>query len=382
MKKILTAMSLLLVPTVANAGEPIKKGDFTFKYSGLAGAYYGVMETKNQNNLDNMSNRWVQRTDGSVSGEYAIDEETKAMLFANYTLAFSEHNTAYRNGDWRFYPHAELDSKKFGTVKAGYTYNVAVTAHQGAKDITFLGIGDSNIIYFLTNPNWNNGKHAVAFTTPKSTALMDDGRALKFSYITPKFANTQLGFSYTPDNPNRRGMVSRYAHYEKKEDAYVFAMNNEWETGFGKILTSAGYGVFNRTDKSMSVGAGFEKGNFNVRTAYKKSYIDGKKDPITTVKIDNELPAYFDNYREGEAWDMSVGYKFNDSFKSNLAYLYSSATNTRHNNQIYILSNVYTYNKYIDLYLIGAHIDAKGLKKDSTANNKGYAGIVGIGLKF
>ena len=40
---------------------------------------------------------------------------------------------------------------------------------------------------------------------------------------------------------------------------------------------------------------------------YKKAYVDGTKNPISIEKLNDNLPAYFDNYRESEAWNVSVG---------------------------------------------------------------------------
>ena len=376
-----TAISfLLLSASVANAGDPVKYNDFVFKYSGLLGGYYGIMETGDNHNADNLSNRWVYRGDANLALEYLINNEYTVGVKSSAASIFKAHDIGRRNGDWRFYPNLYLDSP-YGDTSIGYTFNTAYLGHMGAKEITFLGICDSNITYFLTNPNWKNGKHSVKHALPKSTKIMDDGRALKFNYITPEIGNTKLGFSYTPKNEHRRGMVSRYANYEKRDDGYAFSMNNEWKSSFADVYTSVGYGIYNSTDKELSLGLTIEKGDFNAATGYKKAYVDGTKNPITTSMIDSRLPAYFDNYRESQAWDISVGYKY-DKFKTNLAYLYTKSDNTRHQEHIYIFSNIYNITKWFEVYGIGAYINAKGLEKHSNDNNKGYAVITGIGFRF
>ena len=178
-------------------------------------------------------------------------------------------------------------------------------------------------------------------------------------------------------------MVSRYTNYESTEDGYAFGMQNRWQLPDNSTLYSSfGYGIFNRTDNEMSFGLAWIKNNFNVGAGYKNAWINGNKNPITYISNNPHLPALFDNYRESSAYNFSVGYKFNDKLKTNLAYIYTQAANTRNSDNLYIWSNVYSTNKYIDIFLVGAYINAKGASKYEDVNNKGYAAITGIGIKF
>lgn len=128
-----------------------------------------------------------------------------------------------------FFPYLTDDSS-WGNFKLGYVYNAAYQLHRGARDITFLGVEATNLVYFLSNPNWANKTKSVKFATPKSVAMINDGRAPKLSYITPWLGNTKFGFSYTPDNAHRRGMVSRYTDYEKR-----------WMAMFGRCKTNGSF---------------------------------------------------------------------------------------------------------------------------------------------
>ena len=303
MKKFL----LFLTLTTSVSGTAFAEG-WEFSQSGMAGQYYGVMETRSRNNVQNMPNRAVFRADGNLEGAYAFADAGRVGLHADYTLVFRQHDKDYNDGDWRFYPYLLAEREDYGKLTIGYTYNAAFLLHQGAQEISWVGIQDSNLPYWLTSANWVNGLKRVKFATPKSTAIMDDGRALKFSYFTPMIGNTKFGFSYAPDNASRRGMVSRYANYEKEEDGYTAAMLNKWKLGSGDLYTSAAYGLFNRTDHEWAFGARWIAGGFNVSASYKKAYIDGDKNPISTQAVNSYLPAYFDNYREGQAWDFSIGY--------------------------------------------------------------------------
>ena len=374
-KLLLTLCAATALPGVAAAHG------FEFSQSGMAGVYYGIMETRENNNVSNMPNRLVFRSDGNLEGAYKFENQTRVGVHADYTLVFRQHDKDYNDGDWRFYPYALAENPKYGKFTVGHTYNAAFQLHQGAQEITWIGIQDSNLPYWLTSANWVNGLKTVKFATPKSTNIMDDGRSFKFSYFTPMIGNTKFGFSYAPDNASRRGMVSRYTSYQKKEDGYTAAMQNKWNPGLGDLYTSVAYGLFNRTDNEWAFGVRWVVDKFNVSTSYKNAYIDGDKNPISTTARSPHLPAYFDNYREGEAWDFSVGYDFG-RFKTNFAYLHSEAKNTRNRDDIFIQANRYSLNEYFELFWVNAYSNSKGVDRNSDNNNKGYAVITGIALKY
>lgn len=374
-KLLLTLCAATALPGVAAAHG------FEFSQSGMAGVYYGIMETRDNNNVSNMPNRLVFRSDGNLEGAYKFENQTRLGVHADYTLVFRQHDKDYNDCDWRFYPYALAENPKYGKFTVGHTYNAAFQLHQGAQEITWIGIQDSNLPYWLTSANWVNGLKTVKFATPKSTNIMDDGRSFKFSYFTPMIGNTKFGFSYAPDNASRRGMVSRYTSYQKKEDGYTAAMQNKWNPGLGDLYTSVAYGLFNRTDNEWAFGVRWVVDKFNVSTSYKNAYIDGDKNPISTTARSPHLPAYFDNYREGEAWDFSVGYDFG-RFKTNFAYLHSEAKNTRNRDDIFIQANRYSLNEYFELFWVNAYSNSKGVDRNSDNNNKGYAVITGIALKY
>lgn len=374
-KLLLTLCAATALPGVAAAHG------FEFSQSGMAGVYYGIMETRDNNNVSNMPNRLVFRSDGNLEGAYKFENQTRLGVHADYTLVFRQHDKDYNDGDWRFYPYALAENPKYGKFTVGHTYNAAFQLHQGAQEITWIGIQDSNLPYWLTSANWVNGLKTVKFATPKSTNIMDDGRSFKFNYFTPMIGNTKFGFSYAPDNASRRGMVSRYTSYQKKEDGYTAAMQNKWNPGLGDLYTSVAYGLFNRTDNEWAFGVRWVVDKFNVSTSYKNAYIDGDKNPISTTARSPHLPAYFDNYREGEAWDFSVGYDFG-RFKTNFAYLHSEAKNTRNRDEIFIQANRYSLNEYFELFWVNAYSNSKGVDRNSDNNNKGYAVITGIALKY
>ncbi|MFV0625989.1 MAG: hypothetical protein ACK5N8_01390 [Alphaproteobacteria bacterium] len=377
MKKIKAfsvCLSLCLVSQNALAGE------FELDHELNIRGYYGVSDTKKKPTNNNMPNRLVNRSDLKASGVYDFDNGYKFGVYNSSSLIFRQHDSTYNHdGEWRFYNYGMLQSP-YGSFIGGQDFNVAHRFHRGAKDTAPLGIDDTNMTWFLSDPNWKNGKKSVAFHTQKSTSMMDDGRAVKFSYITPKFFdNTLFGLTYTPETPNRRGLVSRYNDYAH-EDAYVAAMHNEWELDFGDLYTSAGYGVFNRNTQAFTLGATLSQGNWTYATGYKNSFSYGDE-KITSISTDANRPALYDNYRDSWSWDVSIGYKFGP-LKTSVAYLRTEAKKTDNKDDLFIWSNTYSYNKMIDIYLIGGYLNSKGDNKLPENNNKGYAAIVGVGLNF
>ncbi len=368
------ALSVFLFPHTLWAGE------WNFDYSLSSVGMYGLMEAREQNNTDVSANRWVNRTDLKLKADYKFSDSHRLGIVSLNTAIFKGHDKSRRNGEWRVYPHF-YDVSDYGKFKVGMVYNAAYDLHQGAKDITFLSIDATNLTYFLPNPNWNNGTKSVKFATAKSTAIINDGQAFKVSYFTPEFYGTILGFSYTPDNAQRRGMVSRYVDYETVEDGYTMAIKNQLTLGALKWSNSLGYGLYNRTDKVFSLGTKFNFSDYTLSAAFQKSYIDGNKNPISTSDISSAMPAYFDNYREGYAFNAALGWQ-KGKFKTNFGFLYSEADHTRHKNIFYLWSNTYQLTSQLQLIGVIAWMDAKGEYADSDDNNQAAAFISGIKLSF
>lgn len=370
MKKITLILINFLITT------PAISGTWDFNTHGLAGAYYGFSKTKYENKYPG---RFVTRTDATLQANYLFDKTTKIGIHASSAVIYKEDDKDRSEGEYRFYPYIVSESD-LGLLQIGYTQNAAYQLHKGATEITFLKLDDSNATYFLSNPNWGNGFKSTYSYTPKSTSIMTDGRAPKITYITPSWKGLKLGASYTIHNANRRGMTSRYTDYETNEDGYTFGAQKEWNLSKrAKLITSVGYGVFNTTDKEISLATRFEYCRFNMGAGYKKAYIDGNKNPISTTKKSSYLPAYFDNFRESEAWNMSVGYKW-EKFKTNLSFLHSQAKNTRHQDSLFIFSNAYNLTKMIELYGVATHLNAHSTTHQK--DNKGVSFITGIGLRF
>ncbi|MDD4556064.1 MAG: hypothetical protein PHE89_01865 [Alphaproteobacteria bacterium] len=362
------------------ASQNVVAGELELNHELNVRGYYGVSQSKKKPSNNNMSNRLVNRNDFKGSATYDFENDYKLGIHNSSSLIYRQHDATYNHdGEWRFYNYG-MFTTPYGSFIGGQDFNVAHRFHRGAKDFGPMGIDDSNMTWFLGDANWKNGKNSVAFLTPKSSSMMDDGRALKFSYITPKvFENTIFGFTYTPNTPSRRGLISRYNDYAH-DDAYVMAMHNEWEIDSGDLYTSAGYGFFNRNTQTLTLGATYLQGNWSFATGYRNSFTYGDES-ITKTSTNSRLPVFYDNYRESWSWDASVGYKFGP-IKTSVAYLHTQAKKTDNQDDLFIWNNTYAYSKMIDFYLIGGYLKARGDNKLPANNNRGYAAVAGIGLNF
>ena len=68
--------------------------------------------------------------------------------------------------------------------------------------------------------------------------------------------------------------------------------------------------------------------------------------------------------------------------KVNFAYLHTEAKNTRNRDDLYVQANSFEVNKYVELFLINGYINSKGTERLSKNNNRGYAVISGVALKY
>lgn len=337
-------------------------GNFDYSIHGKTDALYGYSEAPKYHNTV------VDYSEINLSGSYEINYDTKISLNLDLMFGLNKQNEDFNNGDWGKELYGIIDTK-YGRVMLGETYNVAYQFGQGAAKVGAIGVNNSAIVDFIENPNWQRVDKRIGYKTLNSSSINTDGVAPKISYISPEFYNSYVGFSYIPDIDNRRGLVSRYNHYEKSQDAYVAALMNVYDLGFADMTTSLGYGLYRRTDNEFSAGISLARGGWTLAGSWRKTYVDG-----------NDNPLYLDlsdAYREGEAWDIGLSYEIGP-YEVALSYFNSQSDNFKNEDRIILLSNKYQVNKWLNFYLAAAHVDFK----DEFERNKGYAFLAGAGLEF
>lgn len=372
--KSLSALILgaLLLPLPAQA-------EFTFEASGRATGLYGYTDAEKKFERRDSKQNATGDFEANFSAQYEFNPDYHASLNLDVMSGVDHELKNYNQGNWGEEAYGIFDSPA-GRIMAGQTFNVAKQFHVGAPSVGPLGINDSRLVDFISNPNWVRTSKKAGFATLNSTDINTDGVAPKISYISPEFYNTMLGFTYVPDAYNRRGLINKHARYSSK-DGYIAALYNNLDLDFVDLTTSLGYAQFHDDDKEYSAGINFSRGNWSFGAGYRKTYIDGDDAPINVRLAEDTMPELFDNYREGRAWDIGAGYEFGP-YKVSLSYFNSKAKNTKNADDIVMLSNSYQVNKYVDVYAIGAYAKFKGNTARIKDNNEGYAFITGASLNL
>ena len=372
MKRFVSALIMLLImPDQVNA-TGVK-----YQVTGEWNAFYGYNFPDNKFKHKDKRQLFLNLFEVNLSAEKEFNDEYSLGVYADLTASTNKRQYNYSNGLWGHEVYAIFDNP-MGRIMLGETYNVASQFHVGAPKAGKFGVNDSDIINFISNPNWLKEKHHTAYRTLNSTEINTDGTAAKFSYISPEFYNLTLGLSYVPDTYSRTGLINRDARYADN-DGYIAAAYYYNDFDFAEMESSLGYAVFNKDDKEVSLGVNFYRAGWTIGGSYRKTYIDGNDYPVTVNSINPRIPDLFDNYREGQSWDVGVGYEIGP-YKVAVSYFESKSDNTNNKEKIWLLSNEYQINKHVSLYLAGGKVDFDGINTEQS--NKGYSVISGFSLSF
>ncbi len=369
---------LFLLPVIWTSTA--SAGEIRYDVSGDARMLYGYSDVGSRYESLDKNNNFPAEGALYFSAEKDFSNGYATGIYLDIMAASDKEVQNFNNGSWGKQIFASL-STPYGQWSLGETFNAAVQLAVGAPDVGPLGVNNSDIVNFILNPNWyrrNSG--GTSFKTLNSTNLNTDGVAPKISYFSPEFYGTVIGASYVPDTDNRRGLVNRFARYAR-DDAYVLAAANETDIGFANLSTSVAYGIYHKTDKEFSAGASLQRGNWILGGSWRKTWVEGNDYRITNRSTNPKTPDLFDNYREGKAWNIGIGYRFGP-LKSALTYFEAKADNTDNKDKILMFSNDIQINKYLNIYAVAAHVNFKGENDSLYNNNKGYAFIAGLGVNF
>ena len=115
-----------------------------------------------------------------------------------------------------------------------------------------------------------------------------------------------------------------------------------------------------------------------------RSYLESKTKnsdkPINRFTLSKNKKAYFDDFRNSTAYNLSVSYEF-AFLTSTLSYFDSFSKNTKAYNRIINLHNSAKFDKAYSLYFGLAYAQFKGVE-DSIKGNKGLALYTGVQFEF
>ena len=372
-------LKYLLIAGLMFGAASAYAGETTYIFEGSMDSLYGYSDVSERFEKKDNNNHWLNNFYLNLGVEHEFNDTYKLGVYVDLMAGIDKEIDNFNNGSWGQEVYTTLDTP-FGQLAAGETYNVAAQFHTGAPEVGALGINNSDIVDFISNPNWTRKKHKTSFETLNSTAMNTDGVAAKINYITPEIYNTLLGITYVPDSYDRRGLINKYARYAS-DDAFIAALYNETDLGFADMAVSAGYGVYHRDDKEFTVGMSLSRGGWTLGGSFRKTYVDGDDYTVTETSDNPRLPDLFDNYREGIAWDIGLSYELGP-YEVSLSYFKSKADNTSNEDEIIMLSNKYQVDKNIDIYLTAAHVDFEGNNNSVADNNQGYAFVTGLSISF
>ena len=354
--------------------------NWTFNAGGVFKALYGQNSYEKQyDNYDNRSETYSGLTI-NLSAAYNITPEYQVGAFYSTDTDGTNYLHDYDLNEWdeQFYGFIK---SPYGQIQIGQNYNVGYLFYVGAPTTGPLGVNDSTVTNFLSNPNWfNNGGKRAAFQTLNSTQLDSDNVAAKINYISPTFYGTQFGFSYMPQAYNNQGLINGYAPYHN-EEAYVFALSNTHQFGEVTLNTYLAYGLYAQDDNDYAAGMQLAWRNWTLGGSYRRTNIDGDRYPINQ-QINNYLTApYFDNFREGQAWNIGTSYTY-DKLTTAVTYFEAQADLTANTDKYIQWTNQYQYNKYLSLFATIAHVSFTGATNSASDSNKGYSYITGFTLSI
>lgn len=359
--------------------SPARAGDWGWDVGGSARALYGYSDTATRYKKLNDNNHYPADGTLNLSVTYHYNEDYTAGLYLDIMGGTDKEIADYNQGNWGEEAYSIIDTP-YGRLMLGQTFNVAGQFYQGAPNTAPLGINNSEIVNFISNPNWARNNRYTSYQTLNAAYINTDGVAPKISYISPEFYKTMVGFSYVPDSYNRRGLINKHARY-RNDAGYIVSLYNHQEFSAYELVSSLSYANYHRDDHEAAASLQISRGNWSLGGAYRQSWIDGEDYKIGRTGTGIHTPELFDNYREGKAWNIGVGYEFGP-YKAGLSYFEATAQKTDNKDQIVMLSNSYQINKNFELYLLAAHVNFRGDSKMPADNNKGYAFVTGLGFEF
>lgn len=370
-KKFVTAAAVLMVfATESSAGE------WNFEAFGKAKMLYGYSSFDSAYRHNHSHNHLPARITGSVMAQYQFDNGYQLGAYADLHYGADQQLKDYNHGVWGEEVYGVFDSP-YGKLIFGQSYNAAYQLGVSAPSIGVLEVNQSDIVNFVSNPNWQRNHLGTGYRTLNSTDINTDGTAVKATYISPEFnGGTLFGFSYVPNSYSRDGLINRNASYKNKP-GYIASVYHSEDIGGFTVSGSLGGAYFADNDQEVSFGANIYRKGWTLGGGIRRTWVnhyDAKMNrPVR--KSFNE----FDAYRDAWAYNAGIGYEIGP-FKTALTYFYSKADGKDYEDKVIQLSGAYQLNSYLTIYTAAAHGEFAGAT--SADSNKGYAGIAGVGVKF
>ncbi len=292
----------------------------------------------------------------------------------------------------------------FGVVEAGQQDNVGALIHNGSPDVGGIGGQDGNFGFWVLAPEHFNENW-------QRTYVGDDRSGNKVIYVTPTYYGLSAGVSYTPDMNFRdythgyeqTAFSNPYSGINGGQNTSVGASGgaanaggNLWVYGLSYNNTFDGVGVKADVGSGKAAIAGMTAYQGGLNVSYKGFTVGGSALKRMVGEADKGLAAAA---RAGLSWDGGVSY-VTGPYGVSLTYFVGQAAtgvvnnggtatvDTGTNNGVYDRDSVWALSGAYDLgpgvKLTESLIAVKYSTNDGIAadQNKGFAAITGIGVKF
>lgn len=366
MKKISLILALCFV------ANPVWAGSWETDSAISLGNFYGYTDYASPYNRLHKRNNLNSSLDIYGRVTYEFDADYAMSVIGNFAVDSAKKIENYNQGIWGEEIYTATETK-LGDILIGQNKNVAYNFAVGAPNVGPYHVNNTEIVNFISNPNWYKKGHRASYKTLNSTYINTDGSSLKASYITPEFSGLKLGISYIPETYSQSGLVAENAPYKDKS-AYVLGAYGGWNILGYELETSLGFANYKENDKEYTAGASIYRKGWTLGGSYRKTEVSQKDYAINKENL-------FDAYREGTAYNLGISYNIGP-FTTGLSYFDSKAQKTSNEDKIISFSNSYEYNKNLALSVTLAHLKSQGNEIDAKDNSKGYALIFGVELKL
>lgn len=366
MRTKLLILSLFICPTIAFAGS------FDYEYDASLNNYYGYTDyTKNYNKLHKQNNF---NSSLNLFGRafYEFNEKYTTSLIGYFMIDSAKDVENYNQGKWGEEIYL-LTETPFGDVSLGQDNNVAYNFSVGAPNVGAYHVNNTELVNFITNPNWHKKGHNASYKTLNSTYINTDGVSMKANYVTPEILGIKVGATYIPKTYSQSGLVAKQAEY-KDEEAYILGAYGGWNIWDYELETSLGFADYDKNDREYSAGFSVYHKGWTLGASYRKTETGANDYNLNEDSL-------FDSYREGRAYNIGISYTFGP-LTTGISYFDSKAEKAHNRDKITSFSNKYQYNKNAAFSLTLAHLKSIGEDNLIKNNSEGFAFIFGLELSL
>ncbi len=310
---------------------------------------------------------------------YHFNEDMFLKISAGLKAKTGSNLDNFNQGRWGEEVYGQFSSA-YGDFYIGQMPNAATMLGVTRPNLPIWQPAPAELVDFINNPNWQQHNRRKYYNTLTSTAVDTDGSSFKFSYLTPEFAGTTLAVTYTPENNTNDSLTSKFSPYYK-ESAYSITLYNQHSFDFGDTEIYFTFADFEKSHQEYAGGISFYRKGWTAFASYRQTEITGHDFPIATQNVSANMPAYFDGFRNGYAWNAGLAYEW-ALVTSTISYFESQSDDTQAANRIINWHTSIKPYKHLGFYFGMGYADFRAGKMQNESGNRGGFGYAGAEISF